>query len=1428
MNSISYRRSANFLALFTIVASADGRRLNFWSDRRPLVWVAAVFASLVLGSGVAWAQPFVIDDWSTTQNVETPAEGGATDTAAANISSSGSVGGHRKVWVEETLDPNNFRMRSQVSAATRIASHSEDSGVAGFQVLIWDGSSATPTGPDDLVADGLGIDLRSGCPAGAPQAISFTVTGAQENPVQITLDVFTSATSWSRAQTTNPAGTGTAQSVTFRFDNDFSQGPGASAAANFADVGAVRLRLDPQGDSTQFDIITPIVACGIDYGDAPQSTFSQLLYTTTAARKPDFSGEGLKNNTQRGPHHSIGGPWFPDIAILLGATLVNDTDRDVDGQPNLGANGDDNASSDDEKGVFLPRMPQGDTQIDPDLGPVSCDGLEVGPSEYCASVRVANPLAVESQVVGWIDFERNGVFDTNCSTTNGAVVTSTSGISPISGCERSAAQVRIGNTGLGDLGGTCSASGLKLGDTLGGLDFSTGNVPANCEGVVVLVWDLSQATAVTTNSTYSRFRITSDRLRGFFGSSGTITDAPTSPAPFQYQADGEIEDHIVDAGTLPVSIHRFESSFTPEGLTIEWGTVSETRNAGFYLWGDLGDGPELLLESPIQSRAVDSVSSQSYSVTIPGLSLGAVRDLIITAVDTEGKEEVFGLFEPGGKYGRKSDPVPIAWSSVRQEIAARMAEHASRQPAVDTRVDADVKRAGDAGTVVTAVDVRVSSAGMQNVTWQDLHDAGLDLTGISVDRIAVTLDGKPVARHAVARDRFSRERALKPAAPDSGPSSTEFGPGGSIRFWGIKPQGEDALYLSDYVYRISVDPQLAIASRAVDIAPKPGSEFHLQRVIVNEDRGYSFTSPLSDPWYAARLRAGSSNDQYTQSIEVDDWVLNDRPSRLDIVLAGANNSPTSPNHHVRILVNGQPIEDVFFTGAIEQQLSFEVPAGLIQAGSNAITVALPGGTDAQFDLVEVDRIALSYPRRLQAVSDRLLVERALDDGGVTAHGFQSLDTVAYAWNGELLSVLERTQFSRGSVSVPTVTDRDASYWISATREMHRPAVIAGVGANELLDGIAGDLVIIAHPAFIPLDSNEPHPLNDYIADRIAAGWNPVVFDVTEIQTHFGRGMALPGAVTRFLSVAASSFEFEHVLLVGSDSYDYKDNLGLGSISFIPTVYASTRFISYTPSDALLADLDGDGLADKAVGRWPVRGISDLQATVDKTLAWSAGQVDERSAIWVADTDDLNVPSFRGQANRMLGVLGDAGWPDASLDRIFLDDIEPLAGMSIADTARIQFFDKLLQGRSLTGFSGHGAPTMWTFQGLLTPTDLNDLYNEGRPTLIGTMTCYTSYFVSPFNDTVAHRWMNGYRVDASGNQIPGVPNGAVAIHGAATLSNYAQNEVFASEVLSNQLDGLTLGQAVERARQEARSKNIEDLVINWTLLGDPTLRVGVSP
>ena len=1394
---------------------------NRW--KRPLrstmlTWLFATSVVFFL-SGLASAQ-VVIDDWSVSETVN--AGGGSPNPNNDLVTGQPSIlGGSRHIIAERVAGTGQFT--SQVSGGQLSHGAVANQGVS---VVIWDGR-AIPGGPgdaneaDDIDFTGLdGENLTADCPENA-RAISFRASADNNAGATVTVDVYSNSTDFSTGSAAIPqASVGFPISIPFSGAGGFTLGSGATNPADFTSVGAIRLTITtPNVNDVDVKITSAVSTCGYDLGDAYEGTAlgSAPYYTTTSGLKGDLAvllGTDIRNNTATGPAHRIGGPY-------LGAG-ANDTDDESDGQPNTAATGDDIASDDEDGVSSFPTV---------GINPANCDGLEIDGSSslYCVAVEVNNPTADNAQLAGWVDFSGGGVFshDGCASSVNGAVLDDTnSGSGTGWGCDRAAETVRLGTTGLSGSGscGTASMSGTALlsantPPSGNDNDWTTGNIPANCSGTVVMVWDMSAASPVTTEATYARFRITTDTASTLFSASG--------PAPFQVAEDGEIEDYRLDADTLPVSIHSFDSRFTDEGLVLEWGTVSETRNAGFYLWGDFGNGPELLLDQPIGSRALDAASSQRYAVTIPGVSRGAVSDLIVTAVDTEGNEEVFGMFEPGKAYGRKSDPLPIAWGAIRQQVSARMAEraYAERQRSPASGAAADFTRAADAGAAVLAVDFKVASEGMQQITWQDLRDAGLDLTGVANAQIAVTLDGEPVARHVLGAVDTAPIRALSRVGNSSGsPASAEFGPGGSIRFWGIKPEGRDALYLDDYVYRISVDPELAVGSKSINTKPKPGAEFHLQRELLNEDLGYSFTSPLDDPWYAARLRAGTSNNQYTRTIQVDQWLVSDQPARLDVVLAGGNNEPISPNHHARILVNGQVIDDVFFTGSIEQRLSFEVPAGLLQPGDNTVSVAAPGGTDAQFDIVVVDRVALNYPRRLQAVSNRLLVERARDEGGVTAHGFTTLDTVAYAWDGEALSELKRSQFSRGSVRVPTVKSDDVSYWISAEREMHRPAFAAAVGPNELLDGASGDLVIIGHPAFLPLDGSEPHPLNDYLADRIDAGWNPVLFDITEIQTHYGNGMTLPQAVNRFLADADAAFEFEHVLLIGSDSYDYSDNFGLGSISFIPTHYAATRFINYTPSDALLADLNGNGLADKAVGRWPVRTLGDLQATVSKTLDWAANGGQDRSAIWVTDSEDPNVPSFLGQANRMFGVLENEGWPDANLDRIFWGDVEPIDGLSIADSARAEFFNKLEQGRALTGFSGHGAPTVWTFQGLLTPTDFNELYNEGKPTLIGTLTCYTSYFVSPFNDTVAHRWMNGYREDAAGNQIPGVPNGAVAIHGAATLSNYAQNEVFAGKVLEYQLEGLTLGQSVERARAEARSRGIEDLVINWTLLGDPTITI----
>jgi len=1053
-----------------------------------------------------------------------------------------------------------------------------------------------------------------------------------------------------------------------------------------------------------------------------------------------------------GPSHRIEPNGFP---LHLGSA----PDSESDGQPSSDASGDDAGAS--------TASPETVADFDDEDGigsfPDGCAGSTCEPGDtYSVEVSATNETGNAALLCGWIDFNDDGDFDN---------------------------QDAIDDDGGQDNDEERACASVPTG---------TSNVTVTLDFEIP---DDFADTGASLETFVSRFRITTD------------WSASTDAAPTGSATDGEVEDYAIPLESLPVSIHSFDSRYTTEGLVLEWGTVSETRNAGFFVWGDFGNGLELLTPEMVPAKAVDPVRPHRYQVTVPGVFEGQVDDLAVTAVDHDGDEKVFGMFRAGQSYGKKVDPAPLGWGQIGADVRARLAEHAA----------SSASRGNDGS--VGAVDVRASAVGLHEITWGDLASAGLDLTGVDPAQIAVTLKGKPVARDIafdVAPERGAMRRAgLLKSVREQSRGSEAFGPGDVIRFWAERPKIPDALYLDDYTYRISLDPALARQASSENSKPKPGPATALKRIRQDIDAAYNFGSPLDDPWYAARLRA-DRNNLYETVFEVDSALAAGESGRIEAVVSGLTDFPENPDHRIQLEVNGELLVDQTFEGQTVISLGAQVSPSLLRVGSNTVRVIAPGGTEAPGDISLVDTVTLEYPRALSAAGDRIVLEQMKHTGGLTVSGLTTTDTVAYAWDGNNLVRLAREQFSRGSVRVPTVDAGVADYWISSVDAVRRPSEVSAVPDVSLLDGVAADLVIIAHPAFMPLSPDEPHPLNDYLATKQGQGWSPAVFDVHQIQQQFGHGMALPEAVTSFLREADHRFEFEHVLLVGGDSYDYTDNLGLGSISFIPTHYAPTRFIPHTPSDNLLADIDGDGVSDKALGRWPVRTMGDLSAIVTKTLDWSGGTDTLSNGAWVADSQDPNQPSFAAQLDEMVAPLFDAGWPANSVERILLDEVQPEPGVSNVDAARQAYFDRLEIGRSLSGFVGHGAPAMWTFQGLLTPDDIDGLYNEGRPTLIGTLTCYTSYFVSPFSDTVAHRWMNGYRENAAGDRIAGVPNGAVAIHGAATLSNYDQNGWFARNVLELQLAGRTLGQAVLEVRELASPSS--DQVINWTLLGDPTIAI----
>lgn len=1031
-------------------------------------------------------------------------------------------------------------------------------------------------------------------------------------------------------------------------------------------------------------------------------------------------------------------------------------DNDTSSFFTTSADGDDLNNTADEGGVVLPP----DTVTDSD-----------GSSTiYTATVFATNQSGVPAQLCGWFDFDQDMTLDN-------APNTSTNASDP--------------NFALRSDAGERSCRQIPTG---------TANSP------LPLSWSIPASAQGNTGNFYFRFRISFDQ---------DMFD-PILISAVGGLNSGEVQDHLLqNVGTLPVSISSFTSAFTAEGLEVSWSTVSETRNVGFHIWGDRGRGLEQLNVELVPSEVGDPGEPRSYALVIPGIAEGDVNNLAVTAVDFSGDEEVYGLFEPGHDYGRQAKPATIKWQAVRAQAERRAGLHRAerkRQAALLDAAGGNIKP--------DRADIRVLEPGLQEISWQMLADAGLDLSGVKPEDIAITFKGQPVARHVVAN-------VIESTAPGNGAgwsansNTNRFGPGSVIRFWGDAPAIDDALYIERNVYRVSVD-----ASRAKPATEQGrGSDLLLtdsytewQRL--NEQNSYHFMAPGSDPWYAQLLRSDRSG-AYDATFSIDNHVLANTPGRLKISLGGLTAYDEAPDHNAQVFVNDQLVADTFFDGNNEHDIEIRIPANVLTAGQNIVRITAAGGQAAPRDLFVVDSVEIGYPRATNAINGRLVIDSGNVAGQIRADGFASENVLAYAQTGDGLVRLQHTRRNDGAVFAPAVRAENARYWISTAERVARPQVLSATRSRNLLAGSTADFLVIAHPAFLPLSDAENHPLNDYLAQRRAEGWKPRAFDITEIQAEYGYGMALPEALTAFLTAADKRFDYEHVLLIGNDSYDYMDRTGQGVVSFIPTHYAATRFIDHTPSDALLADLDGDGVADKAIGRWPVRTAGDLEAIVTKTLEWPE-IANPQSAIWLTDSEDGRNAGFAAQAERMIDPLEQAGWNEARLDRVYFSEVEIQPGLSVAASARNEFFAQLADGRALTGFIGHGAPSMWSFQGLLTGNDLSALHNEGNPTLISTLACYTTYFVSTASDAVAHRWMNGYRTDAAGNRIPGAANGAVAIHGAAALSDYNQNESFAREVLRHQLEGATLGQATLEARRYASETGMKDLVINWTLLGDPTL------
>jgi len=893
-----------------------------------------------------------------------------------------------------------------------------------------------------------------------------------------------------------------------------------------------------------------------------------------------------------------------------------------------------------------------------------------------------------------------------------------------------------------------------------------------------------------------------------------------------------VSDSTGDFGYLPVitnpiSLGLFKSTASGGGEVIfDWATQTELANIAFNVYGELDGAWVVINDSPIIAQG-DSVQVQTYSITIKtDATVFALSD-----IDLTGKETLHGPYVLGQSYGEIGERKETDWDS---EKSTREANEAQREELrMKQQIERSLERNSNAieplglapdslpkekpsmanriaaGIFITFINLFVSDvyaadseplvnlkttqAGIHEVNVSDLSSFGVAVVGQRSDRLALINNGASVAIEVTGGEIISEQSTIRFIAEQI-----------------------DTLYTDQNVYTLTLDESLAQRISSIDSpipARAPVATSYLRSAIFAPQTRYSFTSPdREDAFYAKRMVTIGQPMSENIVLSLDDVAEggNTGGTRATLnvnVWGGANQPGVAPDHSLEVAFNGRQVAQRRFDGLVEQ----EIETGLegVREGSNVVRLTMPLDTGYAFDAINLNSIQVDYPSKFIAKDNRLDFVSTFSNFRVRGFSPTSLP------NGEDDLIVMRSDAS-GTVSINTKVVRCristclvqiggsgsvAHYYLSSKNALHTPELSPLPISEDITSGNARYL-IISHPDFIGASGgNHLETLETELRSEMGS---VDIVDVESIYAQFGGHIFDPLAIQRYIKFAHENRDTQYVLLVGGDVYDYRRYENEDAMSFIPSLYAATGSnVTFAPVDAKYVDLDDDNVPDLPIGRLPVRSAEELGVLMKKRQDYLDRDYAGKALLVADDFDEVQQYDFVSDAEEIASNY----LQSFDLDRAYIDEL----GTS---QARTTIRESIEQGASLTAFFGHSSTNQWSFNGLFTGPDAARLENAGKPTVVMQWGCWNAYYVSPNEDSMAHRFlMEGDR-------------GAVAVMGATTLTNANSERMLARLVFERLSNGERLGDAVTNAKQAYAQDypNDLDVLLGWTVLGMPDLFV----
>ncbi len=835
------------------------------------------------------------------------------------------------------------------------------------------------------------------------------------------------------------------------------------------------------------------------------------------------------------------------------------------------------------------------------------------------------------------------------------------------------------------------------------------------------------------------------------------------------------------------------------GVLVEWTTASEAGTAGFYLsrW-DAATKSFVRVSESLLPGLIHADQGGTYRFVDDGASPRSSQTYLLEEVEVGGGRKSFGPFTGLPSWERPEGARAAVETFEREPHEAIRRTGAPAVPDSDGGAMRQAVAPGIRGPA-DSLHIAIRETGLYYLSSTVLSSK-FGVTAAEMERLLpkgkllLTRDGMPVAWY-----------------PDFVPPGNKTAKG--LYFYG---EAADSLYTRDAVYRLRQSngsgglTMLTAAGKPATAVPA-GASF--PAALPSEVNAFPATAispdPESDYWYWDFLVAGDATYGHkTYSADAPGLASSGGAGSITLNLQGASDTATAGEHHAAVAVNGTAVGEMEWQTIAPRQGTFPIPAGVLLPTGNQVQVTATIGNGAPYSILYVDGFELGYPRDFAAAADGL----TFTDGGsstVTVTGFSSpavrlldvTDPMRPLWVTG--AAVEADPGAPGTWRLSFIPTPEARYLAAGPGALKVPPAIRRWSEIDLHhSSLAADVLIVAPSGF-------EIPAERLAEQRRSQGLTAQVVTLTQAADSFGDGVATPQALQAFLSHAYTGWfrAPRYVVLVGEGSLDYRNLQGYGD-SVMPPIMIQGEGGLF-PSDNRFADIDGDSVPDMAIGRIPVVTPSELNAYVDKIVAYEASGTPAwaANALMLADYTDGGA-DFAADSDQLASRL-----PPGSVAKPVYLSTTPLA------QARTELLQGIEDGAAWLNFLGHGGLDRLSSDGLLASADVAGLTNGPRLPVVTAMTCTINRFAVP-------------GVPSLGELLAKRANGgAAAVWGPSGLSYHGEARQLAEIFyrLGSAPADQRLGDIVVRSLDEFGGLGGDSRMLDiYNLLGDPSLLVRRGP